>query len=386
MRRSLALFLWLLMVYFISGLIVNILQVCLLPLWYISRNHFRRINAVLCYSHWSMLTFAGEWWGELDIKFYGKKEDYDLIGKEHCLVLPNHRSDIDWMIGWILCERTGILGGAKCYMKYYLKYLPVIGWMWWCAEYVFLKRNWNADFPMLKRSLDELKDYPIPMFLGIFPEGTRFTEAKHENSLQFSRSRGLPELKHHLFPRTKGVIITLKCLKDTLPAVYDIESAYPGDCKPTMKHLLKGGKCEVHFYLRRIPIEEIPCNSDDEISKWCTQLFVEKDAIMSDFVKNGKFAGNRVNLPRRQKNLYFVIFWNLLLSAPILYTLYSLLVSRLVVSIPVVGALLLIGYVAFRILVHFTDSKKGSKFGLKQNSKVQKEERNGLHDDGVKQD
>lgn len=49
-----------------------------------------------------MLTFVGEWWGQLDIKFYGKKEDYELIGK-----------DIDWMVGWILCERTGILGVMK---------------------------------------------------------------------------------------------------------------------------------------------------------------------------------------------------------------------------------------------------------------------------------
>jgi lysophosphatidic acid acyltransferase/lysophosphatidylinositol acyltransferase len=57
-----------------------------------------------------VLTFLGEWWGKLDIKFYGKKEDYELVGKEHALVLPNHRSDIDWMIGWIICERTGILG------------------------------------------------------------------------------------------------------------------------------------------------------------------------------------------------------------------------------------------------------------------------------------
>lgn len=27
-----------------------------------------------------------------------------LAGKEHLLVIPNHRSDVDWLVGWILAE------------------------------------------------------------------------------------------------------------------------------------------------------------------------------------------------------------------------------------------------------------------------------------------
>ncbi|XP_028413146.1 1-acyl-sn-glycerol-3-phosphate acyltransferase delta-like [Dendronephthya gigantea] len=383
-QRSWLVWVWLVTVFFLSGLIVNFIQILTLPLWYISRNVFRRVNAVLCYSHWAMLTFAGEWWGKLDLKFYGKKEDYDKLGKEHALVLPNHRSDIDWMIGWIICERTGILGGTKCYMKGYLKYLPVLGWMWWFAEYVFLKRSWDSDLPVLKRSLEQLKDFPIPIFLGIFPEGTRFTEAKHQSSLEFTRSKGLPELQHHLFPRTKGVAITLKYLKDLVPAVYDIESAYPSDSNPTLKHLLQGGKCEAHLFIRRIPIEDIPCDTDEEVSKWCRQLFIEKDKCMSDFFKNGKFSAKQVELPRKKRNLIIVISWNIVLAVPIFYVLYSLLRSNLFVSVPAVVACLLIGYILLRVLLHFSDSKKGSKFGLKQNgtkqngTKEQPKEENGF--------
>ena len=51
-------------------------------------------------------------------------------------------------------------------MKSYLKYLPVIGWMWWFAEYVFLKRSWDTDLPILKESLQQLKDFPIPFFVS----------------------------------------------------------------------------------------------------------------------------------------------------------------------------------------------------------------------------
>lgn len=45
-------------------------------------------------------------------------------------------------------------------------------------------------------------------------EGTRFTEKKHQISMQVAQAKGLPSLKHHLLPRTKGFAITVKCLRD----------------------------------------------------------------------------------------------------------------------------------------------------------------------------
>jgi 1-acyl-sn-glycerol-3-phosphate acyltransferase len=27
-----------------------------------------------------------------------------IVGKEHALLVSNHRSDIDWLVGWILAE------------------------------------------------------------------------------------------------------------------------------------------------------------------------------------------------------------------------------------------------------------------------------------------
>lgn len=51
--------------------------------------------------------------------------------------------------------------------------------------------------------------------LCLFAEGTRFTPEKHEVSKEFARSRGLPELKHHLIPRTKGFNFVLKNMDRT---------------------------------------------------------------------------------------------------------------------------------------------------------------------------
>lgn len=53
-----------------------------------------------------------------------------------------------------------------------------------------------------------------PQFL-LYCEGTRFTEKKHQISMQVAESKGLPHLKYHLLPRTKGFTTTLHCLKGT---------------------------------------------------------------------------------------------------------------------------------------------------------------------------
>jgi lysophosphatidic acid acyltransferase/lysophosphatidylinositol acyltransferase len=49
----------------------------------------------------------------------------------------------------------------------------------------------------------------------LFAEGTRFTEEKYKLSVEFSKKKGLPVLKHHLFPRTKGFCFLMEHMKDS---------------------------------------------------------------------------------------------------------------------------------------------------------------------------
>lgn len=55
---------------------------------------------------------------------------------------------------------------------------------------------------------------PCPLQFLIHCEGTRFTEKKHQISMQVAQAKGLPSLKHHLLPRTKGFAITVRGLRD----------------------------------------------------------------------------------------------------------------------------------------------------------------------------
>jgi len=47
----------------------------------------------------------------------------------------------------------------------------------------------------------------------LFCEGTRFTASKHAASMQVAKQKGLPLLKHHLLPRTKGFVHSVHGLK-----------------------------------------------------------------------------------------------------------------------------------------------------------------------------
>lgn len=49
----------------------------------------------------------------------------------------------------------------------------------------------------------------------LFCEGTRMTPKKHQVSMQVAESKGLPKLKYHLLPRTKGFWVTAQSLRGT---------------------------------------------------------------------------------------------------------------------------------------------------------------------------
>ena len=100
-----------------------------------SRRAYRLVNMVLMGSFWSLLVWLVDGWGRLkvrqadrqtafassfqtsllipssssmvdwtQVRVFVDKADWDMIGKEHALVIANHRSDVDWVVGWVLAQ------------------------------------------------------------------------------------------------------------------------------------------------------------------------------------------------------------------------------------------------------------------------------------------
>ncbi|KAB1275393.1 1-acyl-sn-glycerol-3-phosphate acyltransferase delta [Camelus dromedarius] len=170
----------------------------------------------LCLSLWlfAELVLLLEWWSGTECVIYTDPQAYPKYGKENAIVVLNHKFEIDFLCGWSLAERFGVLGGSKVLAKKELAYVPIIGWMWYFTEMVFCTRKWEQDRKTVSKSLLHLRDYPEKYFFLIHCEGTRFTEKKHQISMQVAQAKGLPSLKHHLLPRTKGFAVTVRSLRN----------------------------------------------------------------------------------------------------------------------------------------------------------------------------
>ncbi|CAK9146706.1 unnamed protein product [Ilex paraguariensis] len=250
------------LLFLLSGIIVNFIQALFFILVrQFSKSMYRRINKVVTELLWLEVIWLFDWWANIKVELYSDSETLQLMGKEHALLICNHRSDIDWLVGWVLAQRSGCLGSALALIKKSSKFLPgmalvenfwtsigkdkkeasVIGWSMWFSEYIFLERSWAKDESTLESGLQQLNDFPRPFWLALFVEGTRFTQAKLLAAQEYAASAGLPIPRNVLAPRTKGFVTAVSHLRPFVPAIYNLTVAIPKtEPQPTMLRIFRG--------------------------------------------------------------------------------------------------------------------------------------------------
>ncbi|KAK9682992.1 hypothetical protein RND81_10G111200 [Saponaria officinalis] len=301
------------LLFILSGLVVNAIQAtCYVLVRPLSKNNYRRINRWVAELLWLELVWLVDWWARVQIKIFTDAETFQLLGKEHALVMSNHRSDIDWLVGWVLAQRAGCLGSTLAVMKKSSKFLPVIGWSMWFSEYLFLERSWAKDESTLKIGLERLKDYPLPFWLALFVEGTRFTQAKLLAAQEYATSTGLPVPRNVLIPRTKGFVTAVSHMRSFVPAIYDVTVAIPKSSPPpTMLRLFKGQSSMVHVHITRHKFKDLP-ETDEAVAQWCRDAFVAKDALLDKHKVSDTFGNDLLqNDARPWKSFVVVSFWAL---------------------------------------------------------------------------
>lgn len=355
-------------VFVISGLIINFLQLCTLPLWGVNKQLYRRINCRLAYSLWSQLVMLLEWWSGTQCTLFTDQETVDHFGKEHVIIILNHNFEIDFLCGWTMCERFGVLGSSKVLAKKELLMVPLIGWTWYFLEIVFCKRKWEEDRDTVIQGLHDLRDYPEYMWFLLYCEGTRFTETKHKISMEVADKKGLARLKYHLLPRTRGFTTAVQCLRGTVSAVYDVTLNFRENKNPSLLGILYGKKYEADMCVRRFPLEEIP-EDEKEAANWLHKLYQEKDALQERYFQEGTFPGPQIIPHRRPWTLLNFVFWATLLLSPLISFAIGIFASG--------SPLLILSFLGFmwaasfavRRLIGVTQIERGSSYG---NSEVKK--------------
>ncbi|OXB60218.1 hypothetical protein ASZ78_002363 [Callipepla squamata] len=379
-------------VFVVSGLIINFIQLCTLVLWPINKQFYRRVNCRLAYSLWSQLVMLLEWWSGTECTLFSDEATVNTFGKEHVIIILNHNFEIDFLCGWTMTERFGVLGSSKVLAKKELLYVPLIGWTWYFLEIVFCKRKWEEDRDTVIEGLKRLADYPEYMWSSGNVEdgkgkidssalsevsvrgfhsqtdalqdeqGTRFTETKHRISMEVAESKGLPKLKYHLLPRTKGFTTAVQCLRGTVSAVYDVTLNFRGNKNPSLLGILYGKKYEADMCVRRFPLEDIP-QDEKEAANWLHKLYQEKDALQEMYNQEGTFPGQQFKPPRRPWTLLNFLFWATILLSPLFTFGFGVFASGS--PLLILAFLGFVGAASFgvRRLIGVTEIEKGSSYG-----------------------
>lgn len=263
--------------------ILNLVQMATLVVYPFSIKLFRQLNREMADAWWGKLEYAlGNWWG-LTVTLSGD----DIPPEESALVMSNHCGMIDIPALFGPAKKARRLGDMKWFVKHEVKHLPGIGWGLQFLDCLFVKRSWHRDQGMIRKTFDKFITHKIPLWLMIFPEGTRLTPEKLDRSQRIAEKKGLKVLKNVLLPRTKGVVASIQGLRGHINAVYDFTIGFEGKV-PTIIDLLLGRIKRIHLHVKRIPLAELPL-SDEDLTRWVYGRFEEKDERLGRFAQSHQF-------------------------------------------------------------------------------------------------
>lgn len=260
---------------------------------------------------------------------------------------------------------SGCLGSALAIMKKEAKFLPVIGWSMWFSDYIFLERSWAKDETTLESSFQSLMDFPMPFWLALFVEGTRFTQQKLLASQEYAASRGLPVPKNVLIPRTKGFVSAVSHMRSFVPAIYDCTVATsPKDRPPTLLRIFRGQSFVVKVQVKRHEMQELP-ETADGISQWCKDLFVTKDTLLEKYMTKDSFSDKQpIHIGRPKKSLLVVLCWSCILAYSIVkFFQWSAFLSSWE-GIAFSAALLILIILVMQLLVHSSESTRSTPINV----------------------
>ena len=266
--------------------IFNGIQILSLVIFPISPKLFRAIN------RWG----ANTWWGFVTLLaagYYGTHIELsgdDLPPLEHVILLANHQQMADITFLMFLGRKLGRLGDMKWFVKDIVKWVPGIGWGMLFLDCFFVKRDWAKDQNSIGQTFARILKNKIPLWLTMFPEGTRLSPAKIASSQAYAEKTKQPGLSHLLIPRSKGFVASVQGLRQHLHAVYDVSIGYKQGV-PSLWQYVGGFGREAFLHVRRFPIAELPEDSE-ALSHWLQQRWAEKDQLLEQFYLTGAFPAD----------------------------------------------------------------------------------------------
>jgi 1-acyl-sn-glycerol-3-phosphate acyltransferase len=269
---------------FSSLVAINAAQTASMAIRPLSKKAFRKFNRLAADTWWGWCIESGE--RLFDARLLVTGDDAPM--RENAIVLVNHQQMTDISFLLFYARSKGRLGDLKWVAKDPIKYVPGVGWGMWFLDCPFLKRDWNKDRGSIERTFEVFLREDIPMWLVMFPEGTRLTDEKLEASGRYAVEHGAEPTRHLLRPRTKGFVATVHGLRKHVRAVYDLTLGYERGV-PTLWQYVQGYARQAHLHVRRYPIDSLPME-DEALAAWLQDRYREKDELLDRFYREGAFG------------------------------------------------------------------------------------------------
>jgi 1-acyl-sn-glycerol-3-phosphate acyltransferase len=269
---------------FVPLLVINGLQTLSLIIKPLSRPLFRSINRRLAQVYWSILV----WFLEKVYRVRMEWHSAELPSREDAILIANHQTAVDVLPLFALAARSGRMGDMKFFVKDVFKYIPGPGWGLLFLDCIFLKRRWMSDRRRIKSTFERFRAENVPLWLNIFPEGTRYRADKVRDAQITAKHYQLPLCEHVLVPYAKAFETSILGLKNQVQAVYDITIGYPQGI-PSLWQMLCGDVKQIEVHVDRFPLTALPQDAQG-IEQWLNERFWAKEQHLQRLQKSGSFT------------------------------------------------------------------------------------------------
>ncbi|XP_062503636.1 lysocardiolipin acyltransferase 1-like isoform X2 [Corticium candelabrum] len=272
-----------------------------------------------------------------------------LAWNEGCVIVMNHRTQMDWILLWNLLARFGDVRRCKIILKNSLRRFPGPGWAMQQCMFLFLARNWQKDRHHFNSMLNYFVETNSPIQILLFPEGTDFCERSKKRSDDYAKQRDLPNYDYVLHPRTKGFSELVKIMQHgNIKSVIDVSIAYPVNIPWGARSILLGNFPEqVHFDMKRYPIDEM-LTDGESLEEWCRQRWEKKEENLRAFYETGKFDKPEIKSVVPEKEMWRKMAICLILWAALAITsVFLVFLSSLWCWFCVLGSAIYMGLTLF---------------------------------------
>jgi lysophosphatidic acid acyltransferase/lysophosphatidylinositol acyltransferase len=167
-------------------------------------------------------------------------------------------------------------------------------------------------------------------------------------------AKNLTDWTHDLCPPYDSrVIITCSVRSSVVivPYIFDTTFAFPHGII-TLTDVFQGNKVYADVHVRRIPVSDIPLESEEVTSAWMINLFKEKDDLIDYHCQHGRFPGTMMDHPPRLYPTVIMTLWTTLFFTLLLWYVYSLVIAGEFVKFIVLLTLLLGGHFNIKFCIH----------------------------------